>query len=299
MWHIEKYRAWMDRKNFSPRTQETYLWHLTKFIEWGISQGISGIDAIVQHHIQAHRKTLKTYKARTINIVSAILKGYFKCLKNEGLIALEPKIEYIKEPKTLPRLTLPDQIIRKILVAPDPHHLLGYRDRSILELLYTTGVRKQELLNLDLKDIDIQEGYCRIMRGKGGKDRVVPIGKTACQVLENYLKGIRPILTQGNTQEKALFLTHRGTRLGGESLRMLIRRAAFKARIEGPVTPHVFRRSCATGMIRNHANPYYIKELLGHAKLSSLEPYLKLTIMDLKEVHAKCHPREKGEPKKI
>ncbi|MBI1869705.1 MAG: tyrosine-type recombinase/integrase [Chlamydiae bacterium] len=134
----------------------------------------------------------------------------------------------------------------------------------------------------------------------------------------NYIKGVRPTLLnkleargwrldakakrqvegrntmdEGRTKENALFLNARGGRLGREGLAKIVNKAAKRAGLDKPVTPHVFRRSCATGMIRNKANPYYVKELLGHEHLDSLEPYLKLSIVDLKEVHKKCHPRER------
>ena len=302
IWHQKEYGDWIIQKGYRPSTRKAYLWHLEKFIQYSRGLGLGGVEEITPKHLkeykvnlfksQSHRLT--HYHIRTINYFLRVVKSFLVFLAKEGYVAgdLSKEVLWVKEPKELPQVILSDQQIKKILKVPDLHHPLGYRDRTILELLYSTGDRRNELLNLNIDDLDMMEGYCRIIQGKGGKDRIVPMGKTARIYLENYIKGVRPQLTK-NTVEKALFVNHWGERLGADGLSQMIHRRTRQAKIEKNVTPHVFRRSCATGMIKNKAHPYYVKELLGHENLSSLEPYLKLTIVDLKEVHRRCHPREK------
>ena len=128
--------------------------------------------------------------------------------------------------------------------------------------------------------------------GKGSKERIVPIGKTALRFLETYMKAIRPFLLKDG-EKKALFLNNSGTRLMRYTLGLIVNKYYGEAKLDVKVTPHTFRRSCTTELIRSEANLYHVKELLGHESLSTVKHYAKLTITDLKRTHARCHPREK------
>jgi len=309
-WHLEEYTNYMKTR-YTASTVMGYRRLLEEFRRWAERRGLDGVTDLTENLIEEYRGyviNLKTFEGkplavRTINIHLTSLALYSRWLKRNGHIAhdITEELEYLKGPKKLPGLVLSDSEIRKLLASCDLHETCGYRDRAILELLYSSAVRRMELLNLDTDDLDLEGGLAKIRQGKGQKDRIVPVGRTAVLYLENYLKGIRPILINrrlapDRDEERALFINAIGKRLGRMGLAHLVRKAAKRAAIHKPVTPHVFRRSCATGMIRNKANPYYVKELLGHERLDSLEPYLKLTITDLKEVHRKCHPRERNEP---
>jgi len=167
----------------------------------------------------------------------------------------------------------------------------GYRNRAMLELLYSTGIRANELLRLNLADID-QVHKTALINGKGKKQRMVPIGKTALRYLETYIRAVRPFLIKNNS-EKALFLNSQGNRLSYERFRCIVLTVSEQAGINEHVTAHTFRRSCTTELIRSGANMYHVKELLGHESLDTLKHYARLTITDLKKTHRKCHPREK------
>ena len=169
----------------------------------------------------------------------------------------------------------------------------GVRDRAMLELLYTSGIRSAELLGLDVGRVDFRNRTA-LVNGKGNKERVVPIGKTAVRLLESYVRAVRPYMLT-DRGEQALFVDADGKRLAYHSLRRIVHRRAEQAGIEINVTPHTFRRSCATEMLRSGANMYHVKELLGHESLETLRHYAKLTITDLKRTHHRCHPREKDE----
>jgi site-specific recombinase XerD len=163
----------------------------------------------------------------------------------------------------------------------------------MLELLYSTGLRARELLGLDVADVDLRSATARVL-GKGEKERVAPIGRTALRLLESYLKGVRPFLLR-NPREPALFLNRRGRRLAYDDLLRLVHRHAARVGAAVTVTPHTFRRSCATEMIRGGANLYHVKDLLGHETLDTLRHYARLNVEDLRKTLARCHPRERAD----
>jgi integrase/recombinase XerD len=216
--------------------------------------------------------------------------GYLKC---SGYIVSDPAdaVCYAKEPKALPKSILTPSEARKILHAPDTKSVIGYRDRTILEVFYSSGIRKTELRNLMLSDVDYHDGFLRI-QGKGDKDRVVPIGRIACRYLENYIKSVRPELIR-DPYNNYLFLSVRGNRINQNMPWVLIKKYAKKAKIKKNIHCHTFRHSCATAMLKNKADLRTIQELLGHKSLNTTQIYTKVTITDLKEVHQRCHPREK------
>ncbi|MGA1823417.1 MAG: tyrosine-type recombinase/integrase [bacterium] len=140
--------------------------------------------------------------------------------------------------------------------------------------------------------MDFNEGYQGVNHGKGDKDRVVPIGEIACHYLETYSKGIRPMFYKAKEQ-KALFLSKKGLPISRSSLAEIITKYAKQSGLEKKITPHTFRRSCATGMIKNSVNLMHVKELLGHNSMETVQIYCRLCIVNLKEAHKRCHPGEK------
>jgi integrase/recombinase XerD len=153
-------------------------------------------------------------------------------------------------------------------------------------------MRRQEMIDLQVGDIDLVQGYVRIEKGKGGKGRIVPLGGPAGEWIRRYLLAIRPELVRGKSDPGNLFLTKSGRKLGGPDVLESVMKAARRVGVEKNVTPHALRRACATEMIRRSANPWHVKELLGHEDFRSLDVYAKLTILDLKAAHRKYHPRE-------
>ena len=158
--------------------------------------------------------------------------------------------------------------------------------------MYGTGMRIIEVLRLRVKDIEFEQRAIIVRDGKGEKDRMVPIGRTALALLENYVKGVRPFLVR-EPGEQALFLDDQGHRLPYHTLRRMVHAVAARSGTGDRVTPHSWRRSCTTELLRGGAGMYHLKELLGHESLDTLQHYAKLTIHDLKKEHHRCHPREK------
>jgi integrase/recombinase XerD len=162
----------------------------------------------------------------------------------------------------------------------------------MIELLYSSGLRSAELLGLDVGDVDFEQATA-IVTGKGSKQRVVPIGRTALRFLESYLKAMRPFMVR-NPAERAMFLNRQGGRLRYNAFCQIVATCAGGSGVEKVrITAHTFRRSCATELLRGGANMYHVKDLLGHESLNTLRHYAKLTIVDLKKEHRRCHPRER------
>jgi len=178
-----------------------------------------------------------------------------------------------------------------LMNAPDMRTAKGYRNRIILEVLYDTGVRRAEISDIKLADIDLNGGYIRIT-GKGGKQRVVPVSARVCELIGNYLQFVRPALIDGD-DPGCLVLNRWGQRLDPNGVWAAVRRCIQLAGIKKRVSTHSLRHSCATHMLKNGAPVRHIQEMLGHASINTTQIYTRVTINDLKQVHARYHPGQK------
>jgi len=291
--------------NFSPATTGTISRNCRSFFRWLERQyEITTADQLRKIHLERWQKHLASWqtkkgtplKARSINKNIESVRGFLKYLAFHCYItsALAVTPQYVKEPQMLPGSILTHKEMKKMLSRVDTTTPEGYRDRTILELLYSSGIRVGELLGLDVEDVDVNNSAAKVT-GKGKKDRIVPVGRTALRYIESYIVAVRPFLAADHS-ERALFL-HRGKRLRYQILLRTIHAAAERVGIDKQVSPHTFRRSCTTELIRSGANMYHVKELLGHESLATLKHYAKLTILDLKKTHEKCHPRERETPR--
>ena len=289
-------------RNLSKRTIQGRRFMLDKFFVFLTGRGIAHTDGITKEVIADYQTELYhvvNLRGRP-NCVSyqngrlSAVKGFTRFLKERDYIVADPArdIPLAKLPKQLPRGILTPSEARKIINAPDSKCAIGYRDHTIMEVLYTTGIRKEELNNLTLSDVDYHDGFLRINNGKGGKDRVVPLGRIACRYLENYIKSVRPEFIKDPFNHH-LFLSTRGNMLSKNVVWELVKKYAKQAKLKKTISPHTFRHSCATSMLRNKADIRAIQELLGHESLESTQIYTHISINDLKETHKRCHPREK------
>ena len=300
---IERYRQQLEILNFSPRTVIGRLVHLRRFAGFLQQQNISEVTAIASGTLADHQRDLfylptSRGTARSVsyqNQAMHALRSFFRFLKTEGYVAQDAaeSLPLARTPHTLPRTILTPEEARKVIETPDTSCLLGYRDRTILETLYATGIRKSELMNLTVNDVNLEEGVLRINGGKFNKDRVVPLTRLACSFLETYLKAIRPALLQGRVSDR-VFISQRAAPLSKNALGELVEKYARIAGVNKHVTCHIWRHSCATHLVKNKASLRHVQEMLGHRDLSTTERYLHLTIADLKEAHRQCHPREQG-----
>lgn len=289
-------------RNLAGRTIEARIFMLARFFAYLQNRDVAEINSIskaviLDYQTELYHTINKRGRPNSVTYQNSMLsavKGFMKFLKERDYIVQDPSLDipYAKLPKRLPRRVLTATEARRIINVPDIKCALGYRDRVILEVLYTTGIRKQELNNLSLADVDYHDGFLRIEQGKGGKDRIVPLGRIACRYLENYIKSVRQQLIK-DPYNNALFLSTRGNRLSKNMVWEMVKKYAKKAKIKKNVSPHTFRHTCATAMLKNKADIRAVQELLGHESLESTQIYTRVTINDLKEVHKRCHPREK------
>jgi integrase/recombinase XerD len=295
-------------KNYSPATIVAYSGrHLLAFFDHLKDNGTTDIKRVskdlvkdYQQKITEHKENGKGYTTATISVKIRSLKRFFEYLEESGRLLINPA-EYIKEPKkerTLPRSILTQDEAKKILDQPNLSMLTGIRDRAVLEVLYSTGVRREELTKLTIYDCDLQGGLLRVNKGKFAKDRVVPLGKHAVKFLKEYITRVRPQHTRKNKQERHLFISQLGTPLSPQVIAIIVRTYAKKAGIKKRVTPHVFRHTFATELVRNGADITAVQKMLGHASLSVTHIYTRVAGVDVKKTHTQSHPREKDKEQK-
>ncbi len=226
------------------------------------------------------------------------VRAFCRWLVDNDLLVGDPtlKIPNPKKPQPLPKAILDPKEIRKILKQPDMSTATGYRNKVILEVLYCTAIRRAEVSNIKLDDLDTESGYLIIREGKGRKDRVVPLGEQICQLIETYLVGVRGDWINSDN-DNHLFLNRWGQGMGPNSVWQVVKKYVKAAKLKKPVSTHTFRHSCATHMLHNGAPIRHIQEMLGHASLETTQVYTRITINELKKIHSQYHPREKDAKK--
>ena len=310
----KSHRSWLDswisryHAHWQERGYSRYAWpaqksHLRALARFCARKRIDKVEAISRADLASFKHWLvftptvrgTARLAASINRSLGTVRGFFGFLCRDGALSQDPSVglEYLREPIRLPREILSPAEAARIIEAPNVRTLVGYRDRTILEVLYATGARKREFLSLTVTDLDFEERLLRINCGKGARDRVVPLTRVACAFLKGYLDSVRPQLLRGGSH-RALFLSLEASPLGRTTLDDLVAKYTRLAGVAKRVTPHVWRHSCATHLVRNRAGLRHIQELLGHRSLKTTERYLHLTITDLKEAHRRFHPRERG-----
>lgn len=229
---------------------------------------------------------------RTQALRLSIVKGFSRFLKDQDYLIVDPgeAIRLPKKPKRLPRVILSSAEVKKLLQAPDTQSNGGYRNRIILEILYDTAIRRAEVAGIKLHDLDLAAGYIRIT-GKGDKDRVVPLSRRVCELVQNYILMVRPKFVSGN-DPGYLVLNRWGQKMDPNSVWAVVKRCVMLSGIKKNITTHTFRHTCATHMLKNGAPVRHLQEMLGHESLESTQIYTHVTINDLKQIHAQYHPSE-------
>lgn len=287
--------------NFSESTVYTTANQVGHFLDWlDGAYSVRTPDRLRSRHLHAYQHRLHNHRtadgrpltAGTINAYIKPVRGFLAFLHRRGHTPknLIDHLVYVKEPTNLPTSVLEHAEVRKLLNGIDVRTPRGYRDRTILEVFYSCGLRIGEMAALGVHDVNLAGAVLTVI-GKGRKQRVVPVGKTALRCLETYIKAVRPFWINSRRTD-ALFLNRFGRRLQVQGLGAIFRKHRGE---RSDVTAHTMRRSCATELVRAEANLYHVKQLLGHESLDTLQPYTKLTINDLKKTHAKYHPREKDQ----
>lgn len=284
---------------YSPATLSSRQASLEVFFKWleevRAGEKITDIRDLTQQDVRDYQKYLMgRYRTRTTHTHIIALRRFFEHLEANDAVLFNPC-----QGVTLPRLEgrLPNVFshdeVRRILNAPDTQTLKGIRDKAVLETFYSTGIRLEEMARLTVHDVDHTKGFLRVNRGKFCKDRVVPLGRKACDYIREYLQKVRAEWTKDNRDERALWLSwywpHQP--LKKQLISVMVRSYAKAAGIKRQASAHIWRHTCATHMVANGGNITYAQRLLGHRFMSTTERYIHVGIPDVKAAYAKAHPR--------
>ena len=277
----------------SANTRQAYERDLRLFCK---TLGFKNSDALVnvnREQITGYMTQLKEkgLAAATIARKLAAIKAFYRFMTAEGYMDVNPAevVEAGTKGIKLPRVLSEDEVVR-LLNQPDITTAEGFRDRTMLEVLYATGMRVSELINLTLERVDLNMKYI-IAFGKGSKERIVPLGSVAAEFLQQYLEKVRPKLTHADRNTNIVFLAFGGHELTRQRFWQIIRAYGRKANINKALTPHVLRHSFATHLLDNGADLRSVQELLGHSDISTTQIYTHLTNKRLRDIYAKAHPR--------
>lgn len=272
----------------SPHTLRAYTEDLKEFLSFTDKQ-LKDIDNL---DIRAFLASLyhKKLKKSSISRKLATIRSFFKYLHREGYVKKNPAklVSSPKVPKALPRFLTIDEAF-SLMDAPQGETFKTTRDKAILELLYSSGLRVSELTSLDISDLDLKESLIRV-KGKGKKERIVPIGSKALEAIKNYL----PERVSLKKKSTALFLNSHGGRLTQRSIRRILLEYSRMVNLKGYLSPHTLRHTFATHLLHGGADLRSIQELLGHSSLSTTQKYTHVDITHLAEVYDKAHPMAKG-----
>lgn len=295
--HVESFLQILKQKNYSAHTLENYAVDLKQFLQFAREEALKSWEEVKHHHLRQYLAQLKIGGASRATVARklASLRSFFKYLLRSEIIEKSPLVNLHnpKKEKRLPRF-LYQKEIEELLALP-PFTPFGLRDRAIMELLYGAGIRVSELTGLDLEDLDPDRGYLMVF-GKGGKERLVPLGKKGCHSLQEYLVRGRPYLLRNRGKgkgpgEKAVFLNRWGERLSTRSVRRLLDGYVKKAALNKKVSPHTLRHSFATHLLEGGADLRVVQELLGHASVSTTQVYTHLSREKIRKVYDRAHPR--------
>lgn len=282
-------------KGLAKNTVEAYSRDLTGLVDFLAGRGILAWLDVDSSQIRSYLATLrrKGLAPRTVARHAVTLRRLFRFLESERVVKENPMPNLLlpRAPRKLPQ-TLSGNDIRKLLGQPDPTQPLGARDRAMLELLYATGLRVSELVQLQTQRVSFQGNYLTV-KGKGSKMRAVPFGKWAREKLSIYMSQVRPRLLKGQSSS-FVFTNRSGNPLSRQGFWKLIRRYALTAGIEKRVTPHTLRHSFATHLLEGGADLRSVQSMLGHADISTTQIYTHVDGARLKAVHRRFHPRERG-----
>ena len=288
----------LNRSPLTIRNIRSALNAMALFLE---GEGITDLEQLNRDALYLFQEELtyrltpkgKQLSARTREKYLCSIRGFIGYLYEQDYLAadLTKNIKLPKQPKRLPKVILDQSEVKKLLAAPDMRTNHGYRNRIILEILYDTGIRAAEMASIKTGDLDLENGYLTVT-GKGSKDRVVPISARVCALIRDYLLMIRHCMVQGK-DAGYLVVNKDGNGMTPHAVWAIVKRCTKRSGIKKNITTHTFRHTCATHMLRNGAPIRHIQELLGHESLESTQIYTKVTINDLKEIHAKYHPGER------
>ena len=296
---LSRFAQQLELQGFSDLSIPDYVRNIRRFLEYLKVRGIERLTEVdrtvladYQLEVSLERFRGKPLHSSTQRKRLTCLRQFFRYLLRQSAVLQDPTsdLEFPRLLDQLPRDVLTKREVGRLLSAADPESLLGLRDRAMLEILYSTGIRVSEMAALNLQNLDLRNAELRV-RGKGSKERIVPLGEVVREYLGRYLSASRPYLA--STEEPALFVSHRGKRFHYTNISFLVRSYGRKAGIRKRVSPHGLRHTCATHLLQGRADIRHIQRILGHASIATTQRYTRVEIADLKKVLKRCHPRER------
>jgi integrase/recombinase XerD len=300
---VRRHLEWMAVHNYSPRSVGNTESSLALFVEWCEARSLmrpveltKPILERYQHHLHLLRRPdgRPRLSFRSQRVRLSAVRGFFKWLVKQNVLTSNPasELEMPRLPLRIPRDVLTVDDVERVMEQPDTRAALGVRDRAILEVFYSTGVRRSELVKIGLADVDEERSTLMVREGKGRKDRMLPIGERALSWVVRYVRDVRPSLVMP-PDPGVLFLTTLGEPLTPDWLTQQVRRYVQAAELGKGGACHVFRHAMATHMLEGGADIRYIQEMLGHVLLTSTEVYTQVSIKKLQAIHAATHPGAK------
>ncbi|MPT14350.1 MAG: site-specific tyrosine recombinase XerD [Microbacterium sp.] len=281
-------------RGLSAHTVGAYRRDLEGYRDWLTAEGIDDTaditPAVIDRFIADRASAEPPPAATSLARLQSSVRGWHRFLAREGIEADDPtgRLRPPKTPRRLPKALTIDQVER-LLAAPSAEEPLGIRDRALLELLYATGARVSEAVGLDVDDM--AHGEVLRLRGKGSKERIVPVGSYARAAVDAYLTRVRPELAAKGRASARLFLGARGDPLSRQSAWLVIRSAAERAQLTTEVSPHTLRHSFATHLLQGGADVRVVQELLGHSSVATTQIYTHVSVDALRDIYATSHPR--------
>ncbi len=288
-------------RGIARNTLDSYTRDLHRYLRHLTANGVTELAGVTESRIAAFVGELRAgdaghppLAASSAARAAVAVRGLHRFALLEGLIEVDPArlVKPPSLPRRLPKALPVDDVIR-LLDSPGTDEPRSVRDRALLELLYSTGARISEAVGLDLDDVDHVDRTV-LLAGKGGKQRLVPVGRPALAALDAYRVRSRPALAARGRGTPAVFLNVRGGRLSRQSAWQVLKDAARRAGITAPVSPHTLRHSFATHLLEGGADVRVVQELLGHASVTTTQVYTLVTVTTLREVYATAHPRALG-----
>lgn len=289
---VQKFVTFLERdKRLSLNTLQSYKRDIEQYINYLNEINLQNISSTNKTTIIAYLLSLQK-KGRATSTISrnlASIRSFYQYIAKIKMIDNDPTsdLESPKVEKKLPQI-LSTKEVELLLDQPKCTDLKGYRDKAMLELLYATGIRVSELINLDITDVNMDMSFIRC--NKGNRERMIPIGSIAISALQEYLSKARELLVQRN-DEKALFVNINGKRLTRQGFWKIIKQYKNQAKISKDITPHTLRHSFAAHLLENGADLRSIQEMLGHSDISSTQIYAQIAKNKIKEIYKKTHPR--------
>lgn len=295
---VTEFKHQLKARGYAEATIEGYRKNLDQFTAYLTDRGISDIKQITrqiiidyQQHVMASDNAMETraLKIRAVKRLFEYLEKTHRLLVNpaEGIVET-----CRKNRKIGPVLTMKE--VEKLLQQPNLSLKTHIRDRAMMEVLYSTGIRLNELLHLEVYHADFKDKVLYIRKGKGGRQRAVPLGNPAARYLREYLEKVRPFYVRKNPGERKIFLLNTGMPMTPQSVRALLFKYRRQAGIQKSASPHTLRRSCATHLMQNGADIRHIQKLLGHRRLSTTQAYTKIMPAEVKKTHEAAHPGVHG-----